>query len=229
MGPHLPEPCLCLVTDRKVVEEATLVPRVAEAVDGGVDMVQLREKDLAGGALLALAASLRDAIQGRAILVINDRADVALAVGAGGVQLGEDGLPVDAARRVLGPGSVIGRSVHSEEGASQAGAQGADFLVVGTMYATTSHPGAAPAGPGLVRRIRQRCPLPLIGIGGITRGNAGDVIRAGASGVAVISSILGSTEPGEAARQLKQALREAWITRDQAETALKPIRIEGPR
>ena len=223
----VPQPCLCLVTDRKIVDEGTLVSRIADAVAGGVDMVQLREKDLPGGPLLELALSLRDAIAGRALLIINDRADVAAAVGAAGVQLGEEGLPVDAARQVLGAGALIGRSVHSEAGASQAAAQRCDFLVVGTMYATETHPGAAPAGPGLVRRIGDSCRLPLIGIGGITHANASQVLAAGAAGVAVISSILASPQPEEAARQIKQAMMEFWSTANQAEGRLTPTSREG--
>ena len=218
-----------MVTDRRIVDEGSLVSRVAAAVAGGVDMVQLREKDLPGGPLLELAVSLRDAIAGRALLIINDRADVAAAVGAVGVQLGEEGLPVDSARQLLGPASLIGRSVHSEAGASQAAAQGCDFLIVGTMYSTATHPGATPAGPSLVRRIWGRCRLPLIGIGGITPTNASQVLAAGAAGVAVISSILGSPQPGEAARQIKQAMMEFWSTGKQAEALLNPTSGEGPR
>ena len=227
MVPRVHQPCLCLVTDRSIVDEGSLVFRVAEAVAGGVDMVQLREKDLPGGPLLELAVSLRDTIAGRALLIINDRADVAAAVGADGVQLGEDGLPVDAARQVLGPGSLIGRSVHSEAGASQAAAQGCDFLIVGTMYATATHPGATPAGPSLVRRIGGCRRLPLIGIGGITPTNASQVLAAGAAGVAVISSILGSPQPGEAARQIKQAMMEFWSTGKQVEGLLNATSREG--
>jgi len=183
---------------------------VAEAVAGGVDLVQLREKDLPGGRLLELAASLKEAIGGAALLIINERADVAVACGAQGVQLGEEALPVAAARHILGPNALIGRSVHSAEGAAQAIAQEADFLVVGMMYATRSHPGVRPAGPGLVRRIAPNCPVPLIGIGGINAANVAEVLQAGAQGVAVITSILGARRPGEAARQLKQAMLAAW-------------------
>ena len=227
MGPRVTEPCLCLVTDRSIVDEGSLVSRVAEAVAGGVDMVQLREKDMPGGPLLELAVSLRDAIAGRALLIINDRADVAASVGAAGVQLGEEGLPVDAARQVLGTGALIGRSVHSETGASESAAQGCDFLMVGTLYSSATHPGATPAGPSLVRRIGERCRLPLIGIGGITHTNASQVLAAGAVGVAVISSILGSPRPGEAARQIKQAMMEFWSTGKQAEGRLTPTSREG--
>ena len=215
----LPEPCLCLVTDRRVGDESTLVHRAVEAVTGGVDMVQVREKDLPGCHLLSLAASLQDAVKdavgSRALLIINERADVALAAGADGVQLAEDAMPVAAVRRIMGPQALIGRSVHSEEGAVRAAAEGADFLIVGTMYPTRSHPAATPDGPGLMRRIanvleERAAPVLLIGIGGITADNLGEVIRAGAGGVAVISSILASPDPREEARKLKQAMLNAW-------------------
>ena len=188
----------------------SLVSRVAQAVAGGVDMVQLREKDLPGGALLELAQAIEEAIGGQAALVVNERIDVALASGATGVQLGEEAVPVGVARRILGPEYLVGRSVHSEEGASLAQFQGADFLVAGTMFASKSHPGAELAGPALVQRITQSCSLPVVGIGGITAQNLREVLEAGASGVAVINSILASPDPKTAAQELKQALSEAW-------------------
>lgn len=205
----LPDPCLCLVTDRRVGDEATLVTRVAQAVSGGVDLVQLREKDLPGAQLLELAAALREALGDAALLVVNERVDVAAALPADGVQLGEDALPAPAARRLLGPDALIGRSVHSVAGAEQAAKDGADFLVVGTMYASPSHPGEAPAGPGLVRAIAQTGQLPIIGIGGITAANCGEVIAAGARGVAVITGILADPDPGAAARRIKEAMQAA--------------------
>ena len=210
MLPRLPQPCLCLVTDRAVGDSTTLVSRIAEAVAGGVDMIQLREKDLPGGRLLSLAESIQDAVGGRAMLMINERVDVALAAGASGVQLGEEGLSVTAARQIAGQDFLIGRSVHSEGGAAQAVAQGADFLVVGTMYATRSHPGTVPVGPGLVRRIAANCRTPLIGIGGINESNIIQVLKAGASGVAVITSILASPDPKQAAQTLKRAMLDSW-------------------
>ena len=197
------------MTDRTLGHEGTLVARVAEAVAGGVDLVQLREKDLHGAQQLDLARRLREAIGEQALLVINERVDVAAALPADGVQLGEDAVPVSAARRILGPDMVIGRSVHSVEGAKQAVRDGADFLVVGTMFASRSHPGEEPAGPDLLRRIVSECALPSIGIGGITTENCGQIIGAGASGVAVITGILADPRPGEAARRLKEAMLAA--------------------
>ena len=201
-----------MVTDRTVThgDLADLVQRAARAVQGGVDLVQLREKSLPAGELLGLATSLLDAIGGRAKLIVNDRADVALAAAAQGIQLGEDGLPVSAARKTLGTGALIGRSVHSASGASQAETDGADFLFVGTMFASRSHPGVEPAGTDLMRRISRNCRLPLIGIGGITPENAPEVIEAGGSGVAVITSILAASDPEAAAARLKEAICEAW-------------------
>jgi len=212
MRPALPEPCLCLVTDRRIGDERTLVSRVAQAVAGGVDLVQLREKDLPGGRLLELAEALKKAIGDSALLVINERVDVAAAVAADGVQLGEEALAVAVARDILGGEALIGRSVHSVEGAVRAAQEGADFLVVGTIYATRSHPGEEPAGPEMIRRIAAVCPAPLIGIGGINASNMNEVMQAGASGAAVITSILASPNPGKAARELKQAMLSALST-----------------
>jgi thiamine-phosphate pyrophosphorylase len=209
MRPVLPEPCLCLVTDRRIGEESTLVSRVAQAVAGGVDLVQLREKDLPGGKLLKLAQALKKAVGGSALLLINERVDVAAAMKADGAQLGEEALPIDAARDILGPEALIGRSVHSLHGAVRAAQQDADFLVVGTIYATRSHPGEEPAGPDLIRRIAAECPVPLIGIGGINSSNLSEVMQAGAKGAAVITSILSSADPRMAAQQLKQAMLTA--------------------
>jgi thiamine-phosphate pyrophosphorylase len=192
-----------------------MVERVSEAVAGGVDMVQLREKDLLGGELLRLAISIKETIAGRALLIINERVDVAVAVGADGVQLGEEAMPLADARRVVGPQALLGRSVHSEEGAALAQAEGADFLIVGTMFASRSHPEVNLAGSGLIRDIAGRlelrsAQLPLIGIGGITGDNLGEVMRAGAAGVAVITSILASPDPRQEAGQLRRAMLDTW-------------------
>ena len=206
MKPSLPNPCLCLVTDRRVGDEKTMVARVAEAVQGGVDLVQLREKDLHGAQLLEMAKRLREATGGRALLLVNERVDVAAALPADGVQLGEDAIPVPAARQILGPEMLIGRSVHSVDGANQASTEGADFLVAGTMFASRSHPGEEPAGPTLITGMARDCSLPIIGIGGITPSNSWEVIAAGAMGIAVITGILADPNPGDAASLLKEAM-----------------------
>ena len=215
-------PCLCLVADGSVVGPEVLVSRAVSAVSGGVDMVQLRAKELPGRQLLRLAMDLKEAIGDQAILVVNERVDVASVSKADGVQLGEEALPIFAAREILPERAIVGRSVHSVAGAQDAQDEGADFLVVGTMFATDSHLGSSPAGPLLIREMRPRSRIPLMGIGGITQDNLAEVVESGASGVAVIRSILAAPEPEEAAREMKQILLECWQSRklaDQSTTA----------
>ncbi len=210
MAISLPYPCLCLVTDRGVCPPDELPQRVAAAVAGGVDLVQLRDKELPGGALLEQATALLEITQGRALLLVNERADVAAASGAGGVQLGEAAMATELVRTIVGGDSVIGRSVHSVDGAKEAAASGADFLLVGTMFATRSHPGEEPSGPGLLERIRAAgVNVPLIAIGGITPANVTEVMNAGANGAAVITNVLASDDPAAAARRLKAAMVDA--------------------
>ena len=209
--PALPLPIVMLVTDRTACSDRRLDEIVEVAVEGGVNVVQLREKDLPAADLYELALRLRQVVGTQALLFVNDRVDVALAAGADGVQLGERGLPVDVARR-LAPDLLIGRSVHDVALAANAIRTGVDLLLVGTMFASRSHPGQMPAGPSLVRKIGALTTLPLVGIGGITPSNATQVISAGASGVAAISSIVSAMDPREAATRLVAAVDEAWPT-----------------
>ena len=217
MGLALQNPALCLVTDRRVCPPDELPSRVAAAIAGGVDIVQLRDKDESGGALLKRAAALREVTCGSAILLVNERADVAAVCGADGVQLGEAAMPTASVRAILPEGSIIGRSVHSVEGASEAQASGADFLLVGTMFATRSHPGEEPSGPDLLERVRAAgVGAPLLAIGGITADNVAQVIQAGADGAAVITAILASADPERAASEIKSAMRDAVSGKDRS-------------
>lgn len=193
-----------LVSDRHLCPR--LMEAVAAAIEGGVVAVHLREPDLPAGELWELARQLRALTQRRALLVINDRIDVALAVGADAVQLGARSLPVAVARRLVGRRLLLGRSVHSLPEAVQAQQDGADYLLLGTIYATRSHPDATPAGPELVRQARAAVSLPIIAIGGIAATNAPAVMQAGADGVAVISAILGAPDPRQAAADLARTI-----------------------
>jgi thiamine-phosphate pyrophosphorylase len=221
--PRLATPALCLVTDRRLVPEP--VAAVKAAVAGGVNLVQVREKDLSAGELLALVRRLRVEVGGRAKLVVNDRVDVALAAGADGVHLPEAGLPVAEARRLLGPGPLLGASVHSVRAAVAAERAGADYLIAGPIYPTRSHPGAPAAGPELVRQVRASTRLPVLAIGGITAANAAEARMAGADGLAVISAILAAVDPERAAAGLCAALAA-----DQGKfPSCHPERSEGSR
>ena len=203
----LPSPCICLIAARSAAPPGELVERVRDAVEAGVDMVQLREKELPGGDLLVLAERLQSAIGGKALFVVNERVDVALACGADGVHLGERALPLQAARRVAGDALLIGRSVHSLESAMAADAEGADNLIAGTMFETSSKPGKTPEGPDLLRRIASVTYRPVLGIGGVTPASAPQLMEAGAAGVAVMTGILAAADPAKAVEALRAALR----------------------
>ena len=196
-----------LVTDRRQAGgEDALVAAVDAAVGAGVDVVQLREKDLASADLLALAQRLRDVTQGRALLMVNNSLDVALASGADGVHLPEASAMVDRPST----GFLIGRSVHSLTAARRAESEGVDYMVAGPVYQTGSHAGVPPAGPTLVQTISSAVSVPVLAIGGIDAPNVAELLTAGATGIVVISAILGSPQPANRARYLRAALDDAW-------------------
>ena len=173
-------------------------------------MVQLREKDCPAAEMLSLARELRSVTEGRALLIVNDRVDIALLSGADGVQLGENGLDAASARRLVGSEMLIGRSVHSVEGAVKAESSGADFLVLGTIFETASHPGADAGGLNLVRDVTDRVGIPVIGIGGISESNVAGLVESGAAGAAVISAISMASDPKAASLKIWETMRHAY-------------------
>ena len=203
-------PILCLVTDRLRCDGRPLEDVVAQAVEGGVGMVQLRERDLPSDALFALAKNIREITKSRALLLVNDRVDVALAVGADGVQLPESGLPVEAVRRVAWDRLLIGRSVHDVEGAVAAEAEGADLLIAGSVFSTDSHPGRLPEGIELLHKLSEHVGVPYLGIGGVTAENVCAVMEARASGAAVITAVTKSDDPRLAAHDLAGKIKRTW-------------------
>jgi thiamine-phosphate pyrophosphorylase len=205
----LPTPCLTLVTDRRLCQRLSLEEATVRAIEGGVNVVQLREKDLTAAELVPLAEHLRAITRDKALLIVNSHVDVALLCGADGVHLPERGASVAVTRRLAGDGFIIGRSAHSVEEAVRAEEEGADYVQVGAIFPTRSHPGQAPAGLALLRSAVARVSIPIVAVGGITAGNVGQVMQARARGVAVISTILGSSSPGAAARRLAEAMIEA--------------------
>ena len=205
-------PLLCFVTDRKRCLGRDLKEVVDQAVAHGVGMVQLREKDLSVGDLHDLGARVKEAIAGRALLTVNDRIDVALALNADGVQLPEDGAPVAAARRIVGSNMLIGRSVHSIDGAIEAESSGADFLIAGTIFPSASHPGGPAQGTSFLRALCREVSVPVLAIGGVTTQNVGDIMEAGCSGAAVISAISEAEDPGCAARTLLDEMTKVSTT-----------------
>ena len=199
---------LYLVTDRHQTGGRPLRDVVQAALRAGVRAVQLREKDLPPRALLALARDLAGLARTyEARVLVNDRVDVCLASGSTGVHLPATGLPVAAARGLVGPDRLIGRSAHSAEEAARAEADGADFVVLGPIFETPSkRVFGPPIGLRELERARACCQVPLFGIGGITTARVRDVLKAGARGVAVIGSVMAAEDVERASREFLHAL-----------------------
>jgi len=190
------DPTLYVVLDRTVARGRDLDDLLAAAIEGGCRMVQLREKEWPSGRVLPLAQRLRARCRATGVtFVVNDRVDLALALDADGVHLGQDDLPARLARPLLAPGMILGISTHSVSQARAAQADGADYVAVGSMFATRSKAEFELVGPELVRKLRAEIRVPLVGIGGITHDNVDEVIRAGADGVAVISAVCAADDP----------------------------------
>ena len=201
---------LYLITDRAAARRP-LPDVVEECLAAGLRAVQLREKDLGAADLLGLGSMLRDSTRRQgAKLVVNDRADVALALAADGVQRTHASLPVEVLRRITPPGFLIGASVHSLDEARTVESQGADFIVFGPVYDTPSkRQYGAPQGLAALAAVSAAVRTPVIAVGGITPSRVVPVINAGASGVAVITAILGADRPADATKAFLDALGRA--------------------
>lgn len=186
----------------------SLADGLLAAGEGDVAL-HLRLRDLPGRRIHELAARVREGVDRHGgWCVVNDRVDVALTAGADAVQLGGESLPVTAARRVLEGATAVGRSVHGVGSARRAARDGADYLVLGTIFPTPSHPERPGAGPGLVEEVAEIGP-PVIAIGGIDAGRVPEVRSAGARGIAVRRAVWEAGDPAEAVRELRDAWTES--------------------
>jgi thiamine-phosphate pyrophosphorylase len=204
------DPRLYVILDRTAARGRDLEDLLDAVLAGGCRLVQLREKEWPSGRLYPLARRLAARCRAAgAVFVVNDRVDLAVTAGADGVHLGQDDLPPEAARALLRPGMILGLSTHSVEQARAAQAAGADYVAVGSMFPTGTKPDFQLVGPALVRTLRPEIRVPLIAIGGITLDNVGEVIRAGADGVAVISAVCAAADPKAATERFLDAIRAA--------------------
>jgi thiamine-phosphate pyrophosphorylase len=199
------------VTDRHATNGRPLLSIVTAALEGGASLVQLREKDLAGAALLGLAsevvAEARRVAGDRARVVVNDRLDVALSAKAAGVHLPASGLPVAAVRQRVKSRLLVGRSVHSLAEAREAEKAGADYLVFGPVFATPSKEAyGEPQGVDALRKVVASVRIPVWAIGGITPETAASLRGVPIAGVAAISAIASAADPAEVVRALRAAL-----------------------
>jgi thiamine-phosphate pyrophosphorylase len=202
---------LYLVTDRGILGDRDLFTAVEEALKGGVTMLQLREKTASSRDFYQLAGRMKELAAAYQVpLIIDDRLDIALAADAGGLHVGQDDLPVAVARRILGPGKILGYSVSTVEEAIYGEQNGADYLGAGPVYATGSKADAgSPIGIDGLRQIKQSVAIPVVGIGGVGEANILDVKRTGVDGASVISAIMGSRDLKRAAGALIAAWRQS--------------------
>ena len=207
----LGHPILCLVVDR-TFSNLPLEVAVAEAADAGVDWIQLRERELVGQEWLEWALKITESarqIRPEIEIIVNRRLDVALAVQASGIHLGFDSVSPSIARHVLGSQGRIGVSIHSSDEARQRGHDGADYFHLAPVFDPLSK---KPERPALgLKPLQDACAtgIPILAQGGITAENTGEVIGAGASGIAVTGNILASETPGKVTSRLRQALDSA--------------------
>lgn len=192
-----------LVTDEACLHGRPLLGCVEEALAAGVTLVQYRAKAADGGVLYAEACKLKELCDKYNVpLIINDRLDIALAVGAAGVHLGQDDLPCAVARRLLGEDFIIGVSAHNPTEAVQAVSEGADYLGCGAVFGTATKHDVAKLGLENLRAIRKAVAVPMVGIGGITADNYAEVLATGADGAAIVSGILAQDDIGAVVKKL---------------------------
>jgi thiamine-phosphate diphosphorylase len=200
-----------VILDRRFLRGRSLLDVARAVLRGGATILQLREKEGATREMIELARGLLEVTREAGVpLIINDRADVALAVGAEGVHVGPDDLPPEVARRLMGPERVVGFSAGTVEEALAGQQAQVDYLGVGDVFGTRTKPDAGePIGVEGLRSIAAAVRIPVVAIGGVTAENAAQAIRAGAAGVAVISAVLSAPDPEEATRELARRVAEA--------------------
>jgi thiamine-phosphate pyrophosphorylase len=217
------DPTLYLVTDPQLGGDRGLLDIVAAAVQGGVTLVQLRDKQAEGRALLEQARALKALLDPLGVpLLINDRIDIALAAQAAGCHVGQTDLPAREARALLGPDAILGVSLDAVEQARAVDPEDLDYVAYGPFAATATKGDAGPAiGAAGLAAVRRLTALPLVAIGGVGEANLGEAVRAGADGIAVVSAIMAAADPAAASRRLRTAIESARNARGAIEGGRK--------
>lgn len=202
---------LYVITDAKLSRGRSHLEVAQAAIEGGASIIQFRDKEMTTRQLVQTAGEIREFTKEADIpLIINDRLDVALAVDADGVHVGQDDMPAALARQLIGPHKILGVSASTVEEALQAERQGADYVSASPVFTTPTKPDAPPpTGLEGLRAIVEAVNLPVIAIGGINEENATEVMEAGAQGVAVISAVVSAPDIVAAARRLRETVEAA--------------------
>lgn len=200
---------LYVIVDKKACGQRDLAYVAKEAIAGGADVIQLRDKEATAKTLIENGRSIRALTRkAKVLFIINDRPDIAKAVDADGVHLGQDDLPIEVARSILGRGKIIGLSTHSLLQAKAAQKKEADYIGVGPIFATPTKPEYKAVGVDLIKKVRGEIEIPFVAIGGIDESNIDEILAAGASRVAVVRAVCGAKDIRGAARYLKERLQK---------------------
>lgn len=199
---------LYVVTDRDILKGRDLCESIEESIKGGATVVQLREKDISSLDFYKIAMEVKEVTSKYNVpLIINDRLDIALACDADGLHIGQGDLPLEITRKLLGQDKIIGVSVRTVEEGLKAEENGADYLGVGAIYPTGSKDDATLIGIERLKQIKENVNLPIVAIGGISKNNCGEVITAGADGIAIISAVFGEEDILKASKELKSLVK----------------------
>ncbi len=201
------ERSLYVITDQTAQRGRSYFEVLREAIRGGAEIVQLRDREATDEALIPFGKELRKICdRAGSLLIVNERIDLAKAIGADGLHIGQDDLSLAQARKKIGPDRVIGVSTHNMLQAKRAYEEGADYIGVGPIFKTPTKPDYPPVGLSLIREVRKKITLPFFAIGGIDLSNMEQVLRAGAYGVAVVRAVVAQDDIYGAAQQLKSVL-----------------------
>lgn len=205
---------LYFITDSTGFEEEEFLRRVREALEGGVTILQLREKNKTTREYMTLAQKVHTLTKQYGVpLIIDDRLDVAMAVDAEGVHLGQSDLPINIARRLFGNDKIIGATAKTVEQAEEAYRQGADYLGVGAIYPTTTKVKTVITSTEMLEKICRTVPIPVNAIGGLTKDNVDVLTGIPIAGICVVSAIMKAGSPKKAAQELKAAVKELTVHR----------------
>jgi thiamine-phosphate diphosphorylase len=201
---------LYLVTDDRL-DEASLLARLESSLAAGADVVQLRDKRTDQQAVLATGRKVAEACRKHgALFIVNDDADLAVALDADGIHVGQDDAPPSAVRAIVGPDRIIGLSVsHLHEAETIDANPDVDYIGFGALFLTPTKPNAEPAGPDMLAQARKLVRVPIVGIGGVTAANLGQAIAAGADSVAVVSAVFSAPDAAQATREIIEAIAQA--------------------
>lgn len=199
---------LCVIIDRGVIKKRDILKIVEDALGGGADIIQLRDKSSEDESFLQCARAIKNITKKyKRLFIINDRVDIARLVGADGVHLGQTDLPIEEARKILGK-KIIGISTRNLEEAKKAERRGADYIGIGPVFKSKTKKGLSPIGLAILRRIGKTINIPFFAIGGVSHNNIADVKKRGAERVAVVSSAIKTKNVYQSVKKLKEAIND---------------------